>query len=255
MNSGRGVYVMLGIVGTVAGILAISGSGGPVVGALAVGGFLALAAAVFANNRLRQLQEAIPQIAATVNATPAARAAAQRARRLSNYATDETVTDVALIVNDRDRAGRLNRRIATNVSMDEYAMQPIVKFTVPNELLNRISIIRFEIVDKAGKVQFSRAVEHYTRDGENLVACDQQLRLRDNANLGRAGTWDLQVTINGQLAAVHSFTVSPAQQDRSIPVQDDGEINISRLQEPAEEEEDMPMTLEDLLREQRRSGS
>lgn len=253
MNSGRGTYVMLGIIGSVAGILALTGSGGPVIGALAVGGFLALAAGVFANNRIRQIQEALPQVVATAKATPAARSAVQRARRLSNYAPDEAITDVALIINDRDQRGRLSRRIGNNVSMDDYAIQPIVKFTVPVELVNRVSIVKFDIVDKSGKVQFSRSVEHYTRDGENLVACDQQLPFRNNTALGRAGTWDMQVTINGQLAAVHSFTVTPAQQDRIVPVTHDGEINISRLQEPAEEEEDMPMTLEDLLREQRRS--
>jgi hypothetical protein len=245
---------MLGIVGSVAGILALTGAGGPVLSVLAVVGFLALAGGIFANSRIRQLQEAIPQIAATAKATPAARAAAQRARRLSNYAPDELITDVAIIVNDRDRNGRLQRRIGNTVSMDDYAVQPIVKFTVPPGLVNRVSIIKFEIVDKAGKTQFARSVEHYTRDGENLVACDQQLPFRNNTALGRAGTWDLQVTINGQLAAVHSFTVTPAQQDRTIPVTHDGEINISRLQEPIEEEEsDMPMSLEDLLREQRRS--
>lgn len=252
---------MLGIVGAVAGIVTLSGEGGPLAAILSITVFGVLAAAVFASGRLRQLQESLPNIAATVKATPNARAASARARRLSNYAPPETVTDVAVIINDRDRTGRLTRRVAQNVSMDELAIQPIVKFTVPPEDLNRIAIVKFEIIDKAGKVQFTRSVEHYTRDGINLVACDQQLPLRNNPKLGRAGTWDLQISINGQLAAVHSFIVTPAQDMRSRSLSDEGEITASaadssRLRAPDEDElQDMPLSLEDLLREQRSSSS
>jgi hypothetical protein len=249
-SSGRGTTVVLGIVGVVAGIVALSGEGGPLVGLAAVGGFIALLAAVFANTRLRQLQERLPQFAATVKATPAARAATARARRIANYAPSEMITDIALIVNDRDRNGRLSRRIAQNVSMDDYAVQPVVKFTAPPEDLHRVAIVKFEIIDKSGKLMFSRQVEHYTRDGENLVSCDQQLPFSGNTKLGRAGIWDLQVTINGQLAAVHSFNVTPSQQFNPVPVDRDGELaTLDRLSAP-EEDSSMPLTLEDLLREQ-----
>jgi len=249
MNTTRGTYVMLGIVGLVAGLVALGGWGGPLIGALVVGGFIALMAATLATNRLSRLREAIPQIATTARATQNARAATARARRVGgSYMPEEVVTDIGLIVNNRDRAGKLTRRLAQTVSMDEAAMQPLVKFVAPPERQQRVALVKFDILDKAGKVRFSRQVEHFVRDGENLVACDQQLPLKGNAGLGRAGIWDLQVTVNGQLAAIHSFTVTPAQQDLPPLSVQDGEIE--RLRVP-EDEQDMPMTLEDLLRESR----
>lgn len=255
MNIGRGTTVTLAIVGVVAAVVALSGEGGPLVGIAAIGGFVALLAAVFANTRLKELQSRLPQLAASVKATPAARAATAQARRLTSVTPGELVTDIALIVNDRDRAGRLTRRIAQTVSMDDYAVQPIVKFTAPAEDLHRVMIVKFEIIDKSGKLMFSRQVEHYVRDGENLVACDQQLPFAGNTKLGRAGIWDLQVSINGQLAAVHSFTVSSSQQmSAAVPVDRDGELaSVDRLRAP--DESSMPLTLEDLLREQRDDDS
>jgi hypothetical protein len=251
----RGAYLTLGVVGATVALIAL-GSGNALFATLAIGGFVALLAAVFANDRLKQLRETLPTLAASAKSSPAAKTAVARARKLSSFAPEEIVSDVGLIVNEKDQQGRWRRRIAeSSVSMDEQMVQPVVKFTAPLDRLNRIMLIRFDILDKNGKTQFSRQVEHYVREGENLVPSDTQLKLNGNKALGRAGTWELQVTINGNLAAVHHFTMTPRRDDvviGAVPTAADAEIDMSRLRAPKEEE--MPMSLEDLLREQRGSN-
>ncbi len=244
------------MIGAVIGLAALATlTEAPVLSVLMVGAYVAMLAAIFANDRLRQLQNMIPTLAATTKTTSAARNAVARARRLSNYTTDESVTDIGIIINEKDRNGRWTRRIAQSVSMDDQAIQPYVKVNVPPDQSNRVALIKFEVVDKAGKTQFSREVEQYVRDGENLIPSDQQLPFRGNDKLGRAGTWDLQVSINGALAACHSFGVSPSTAAMRPILEDDGEAAIAHLSTPDDKEDDMPLSLEDLLREQRQGSS
>ena len=106
------------------------------------------------------------------------------------------------------------------------------------------------------------------------------MTIRDNPKIGRAGTWELQVSINGILAASHTFTVTQASADAypssgqyqsssgssgtgakasSVPpphrakLADDGEAPLAHnLSTPDEDDDDdQPLTLEELLREQR----
>ncbi len=247
----RGTYIWLGIMGVVVVGVALSGAIGAVGGLLAIGGYAALLAAIFASDRLGQLQNVIPTLTVSARMTPAARDAVSRARRLSSYTTDETVTDVGIIVNERDRNNRLNRRITASVSLDEAAIQPYIKINVPPAYSQRVALVSFEVLDKTGKVQFTRQVEQYVRDGENLIACDQQLPMRGNDKLGRTGTWDLRVSVNGTLAAVHSFGVTPSVAVQRSRLADDGEARAAAISVPDEKDDDMPLSLEDLLREQR----
>ena len=251
----RGIYVWLGLMGLVVGLVALSGAVGALVGLLLIAAYAALLAAFLATDRVRQLQTVLPSLAVSSRVTPAARTAVQRARRLANYNTDETVTDVGIIVNEKDANNRLNRHIAPSVSLDDQAIQPYVKLNVSPAHSQRVALIKFEVVDKAGKVQFSRQVEQYVRDGDNLIPCDQQLPIRGNDKLGRTGTWDLNVSINGVLAACHSFGVTPALNERRTRLADDGEAAMNTLSTAAEQEDDQPLSLEDLLREQRQESS
>lgn len=252
----RGTYVWVALIGLIVGLLALSGTLGALGSVVLVGAYVALLAAIFANSRLKDLQNMIPVLAASARVTPAARAAVTRARRLSSYNTDETISDVGIIVNEQDRNRRWTRRIAQTVSLDDQALQPYVKLNVPPEHSNRVALIKFEVIDKAGKTQFSRQIEQYVRDGDNLISCDQQLPIRGNDKLGRAGTWDMRVSINGTLAACHSFPVTPATAERRAQLGDDGEARAAaNLSAPDEVEANMPLSLEDLLREQRRESS
>lgn len=251
----RGTYVWMGLIGFVIALAALSTlAAAPALSVLMVGAYLAMLAALFANDRLKQLQSVIPALAVTSKTTTAARNAVARARRLSSFTTDEVVTDIGVIINEKDRTGRWTRHIAQSVSMDDQAIQPFVKINVPPEISNRVALIKFEVIDKSGKTQFSRQVEQYVRDGENLIPCDQQLPIRGNDKLGRAGTWDLQVSVNGALAACYSFPVTPSTAAIRSQLTDDGEAAIANLSIP-DEKDDMPLSLEDLLREQRQGSS
>lgn len=247
----RGTYIWLGLIGVIVALLTLSGALGAFASILFVGAYLSLLAGVFATERLRQLQNVLPTLAVNTRTTPAARAAVGRARRLTNYNTDEVVTDVGVIVNEQNKNGRWQRRIAQSVSTDDQALQPYVKINVPPEISQRVALIKFDVLDRTGKVQFSRQVEQYVRDGENLIPSDQQLPMRGNDKLGRTGTWDLHVSINGTLAACHSFVVAPAVAERRARLADDGEARLSSISVPADKEDDGPLSLEELLREQR----
>ncbi len=254
----RGTYIWLAVIGVIAAIVAVSELAvAPALSLLAIGGYIALLSAIFANERLKELQNVLPALAVTAKITPAARAAVTRARRLSNFNTDETVTDVGIIVNEKDRNGRWARRMAQSISLDDQAVQPYVKLNVPAAQSQRVALIKFEVVDKTGKTQFVRELEQYVRDGENLIPCDQQLPIRGNDKLGRAGTWDVQVSVNGQLAACHSFGVTPSTAERRTRLADDGEAFVPTMNAsaPDDKEDDMPLSLEDLLREQRQESS
>ncbi len=255
MTTGRrGLYVWLAMLGFAIALVVLATGAGTVsiemAGILLVT-YLALLTATMVGPRLRKLQLPKPPKRLTVHATPAAAAAARRAQSRPEYNTDETLMDIGLIVNEKRPDGKWNRRLAQSVSMDEPAIQPYVSVYVPPDLSHRLSIIQFEVYDQAGKCQFSRQVEQWVRDGDNNVICDRQLPVRGNDDLGRAGVWDLRVTMDGALVALHSFNMNPAQQERR-QFTGEGETVPGRLTIAAD---DAPLSLEELLREQREQSS
>jgi hypothetical protein len=82
------------------------------------------------------------------------------------------------------------------------------------------------------------------RPGENLIVPDYRLRLRGNEKLSRIGTWDLTVGVDGHTIGIHNFTMSPSISER-LRVMDDGEAALPY------DEEDLPLSLEELLRQSR----
>ncbi len=97
-----------------------------------------------------------------------------------------------------------------------------------------------------------QTVEEFLREGENLVLCDRQLALRGNETLGRAGTWDVRVKIDGALAAIHEFNMAASDDERREQGGEaEAEIRTARIADD-EEDEAVPVSLEDLLREQAR---
>src|SRR5258706_10879932 len=143
----------------------------------------------------------------TIRMTPAARKATQRARSRGDMMTENTLTDLGLIVNERRSDGQWKRRMAQVVSMDDEAVQPYTVIHATSEESDRVALVQFDLYDHSGRVRFSRTCEQWIRDGDNLVVCDRQLPLRmEEEGAARSGTWDLRITINGALAAIHSFT-------------------------------------------------
>jgi hypothetical protein len=111
-----------------------------------------------------------------------------------------------------------------------------------------LSIIEFEVYDQAGRCQFSRRVEQMVRDGDNSIICDRQLPIRGNDDLGRAGVWDLRVTMDGALVGLHTFNMNPPSTERRRQFTGEGETVPGRL---TISPDDAPLSLEELLREQR----
>jgi len=79
--------------------------------------------------------------------------------------------------------------------------------------------------------------------------------------LGRAGTWDLRVKVDGMLVGMLDFSMSTASNERSSATDSEGELRTSRPAPRerlirADDDDGAPVSLEDLLREQaRRSES
>jgi hypothetical protein len=246
-----GVAVAVLVVGALAGTvqtpLAVAAGVLYIIGA-------ALALGAFRPNQLRQsLQETTSAMTVTSKTTQAGRKAAQRARNRGEFSIETNLLDVGLMINERRRNGQLDRRLAESVSQDDAAVQPFVRVHLNPGTAERLALIDFEIYDQSGKVQFSHQQRHYVRDGENLIACEQQLPLRGNEALGRAGTWDLRVKVDGTLVAMHGFSVSPAldNADRQPVGRRLAEAErVDEFESPSEE--DAPISLEDLLRDQQR---
>ncbi|MBX3080372.1 MAG: hypothetical protein KF716_01990 [Anaerolineae bacterium] len=265
MNSARrGTRVMLGLLGVAVFFVVLGGLAGTVPPAIALTAGLAYAAvalAVFAKlgpNFLRnRLQEFGPAVTIANRTTAAGRRAAQRARNRGEFSLETNLLDIGLMVNERRRNGQLDRHLAESISMDASAVQPFVKLHLNPGTAERLALIEFEFYDQSGKVQFSHQQKHWVRDGENLIACEQQLPLRGNDELGRAGTWDLRVKVDGTLAGVHGFSMLPAQDTGRRLAEDDAvEQRRDRMTISSPDEDDAPVSLEELLREQkRRSGS
>ena len=244
----RGIYVWLMLLGFAVSLIILTGSTSPELAMGILVAYLGIVFAGVAGNRLSSLRTLKPpRLMAATRATSAARQAAQRARTRPDYNTDHTLTDIGLIVNDRQRDGQWSRHLAQSVSMDDGAIQPYIAVDVPPELSHRLTLVNFEIYDQAGKLQFSRQVEQWIRDGNNNVICDRQLPFQGNEELGRAGVWDLRVTMDGALVALHSFNVNPSIPERRRQFTGEGEA-VSRLTLSAD---DAPLSLDELLREQR----
>ncbi len=256
MNTGRrGIYIWLGLLGIAVTLIVLAGAVGTTTmsSGLALGivvAYLGVVFAALAGNRLRTLQASLPPLVLNSKITPAARRAAQRARSRSDYASDVILTDIGLIINERRRDGQWNRHLAQIVSLDDDAVQPFLTIHAPANTSERLALIRFEMYDQAGRLQFSREVQQWLREGTNSVICDRQLPLEQvNAEAVRSGVWDLRISVDGILTAVHSFNVTPSTEDRRRQISSDGEAIGERLIAP--DDADAPLSLEDLLQEQR----
>lgn len=187
--------------------------------------------------------------------TEAARSATLHARQRPDYDPARfRLGDIGLVI-EEPREDGLHLRQARLISMDDEAVRPYAVVYVPRQGFPRQTLVRYEIADAAGQVQFVCEMDRWLRPGENLLLPDYRLPLKGNAQLNRVGTWDLHIWINGGLLAVHHFSVSPSVAERRRQFGIDGEAQV-----PVElEKEAAPLSLDELLAQQRsrtsRSGS
>lgn len=256
-RSRRSSRVFLGILGIAVGAVVLSaalGSFPPALAALAAVGYAGLVAASFLNLPIGNLRRNLTTVAPALRASPNAKKAAERARNRGGVVNELLLMDVGLLVNEKSRSGRWNRRIADRLSLDDQFVQPYINLHVLPGNGDRVVHMEFEMVDQTGAVRFSHEMQQLVRDGENLITCERQLPLRDNHELTRGGVWDLRVTVNGNPMGVHLFNVAAGSSLHVEPNQYEEAIRADRLAQPLDDPEydDQPMSLEELIRQQNR---
>jgi hypothetical protein len=184
-----------------------------------------------------------------------AREAVERARRRGGAASPGlTLLNVGLISTETSSEG-MNFRITRSPSLDEDGVRPFIKLHVQPDYADRHSVIRYEIIDANGDVQYIHEMRTYLRDGEMDILADHQLPLLRSDQRLNPGDWDLRVTIDGVLMGLHSFTVAPSLNDRYRRLDaDETERPAQRLADEGIplRETDEPMSLEELLRQRSR---
>lgn len=247
----------LAMIGAIISVVIISGAATPPVALALMALFAAALLFSVVDVQPRQLVESVQRSTMMRNISPQAREATERARRRGGMTLRNLLLmDVGMITTQTGGDGVVMRR-TRSVSKDEDGARPFITLNVPPSEAERQATVRFEIKDHTGKTQFLHEQRVYLRDGEMPILCDHQLPLAGNSDLTGAGDWDLQVYVDGGLAAVHGFHVTPSIEDRFGKRLAQADRAAERLQDrPAARrlptDEDLPLSLEDLLRNQSR---
>jgi hypothetical protein len=184
--------------------------------------------------------------------TPQAREAVERARRRGSYTNDGLrLTDVGLIALQATPDG-MDMRRARAVSKDDDGVRPFITLNVDPSESERVALVRFEIVDHTGEEQYIYEMRSYLRDGEMNLLADHHLPLAGNKRISGMGDWDLRVSIDGQLVAMHSFTLAPSAEERRRRLAPDAELGDDSAAFERDSSEEIPLSLEQLLRNQSR---
>ncbi|MCL4248210.1 MAG: hypothetical protein KJ065_08700 [Anaerolineae bacterium] len=177
-----------------------------------------------------------------------AREAVERVRRRGNNLHSSVILlDVGLITALSGPEGLVMRR-ARDLSKDDDGVRPFAVLHVSPEDADRRSIIRFEFIDSDGQVCYVHEMNTYLRDGEMNLLADHQMALYGNDRV-RAGEWDMRVYVDNRLVGAHMFSVSPSLEDRFPRA---AQERAARRLSEEEREQETPLRLEDLLREQTR---
>lgn len=236
-------------------LVAVAAIGGAPAGALALlaGLFGVAIAASLIELQPRRLREAIPSSPLTrMRMSPQAREASERARRRSSFLPDGvTLLDVGLIALVTSGDGSMTMRRGRHVSLDDNGVRPYITMYVDPAQADRNALIRFEIIDHNGQVQYVHEMKTFLRDGEMNILADTQLPLYGNARLPGAGEWDLKVSVDGMTLGFLSFSTSPSVEERNRQLAREADGTAYRLQDDMDDS--APVSLEDLMREQSRN--
>ncbi|MEM6284775.1 MAG: hypothetical protein AAF787_21475 [Chloroflexota bacterium] len=180
-----------------------------------------------------------------------AREAAERAKaRGMISATSVQLLDVGLIALHERYDGMVMQR-TRSLSLDDNSVRPYVTLQVPALDADRHAVIRFEIDDGDGDRVYSHEKRQYMRDGKLDIMADTQMPLFDSTMGLNPGECDLRVYVDGDLVGILGFTLSPSVRDRWAGRREKSAESRLRDDAPADPvEDDVPMSLEDLLRQQ-----
>lgn len=178
----------------------------------------------------------------------AAKEAADRAARRGTIVNpDLTLLDVGLIATQMSPAGLTMRR-TRSLSKDDDGVRPYITLSIGAGLADQHVRIRFEILDHHGQPQYVHEMNTFLRDGEMNILADHQMPLAGNDSLVGVGDGDLRVYVDGAMLGALSFTLAPSLRERGF---DRSQRAADNLRVHDDADENVPLSLEELLRSQR----
>lgn len=251
MRIKRRNMIWLGVLAALTGIAVISsGLSAPaslaLLGALGVAGGVALF-----DLEPRALIKTVQEKTALGGKVSAdAREATERARaRGGGLIGDMLVLDIGLIALDEGYDGMVMQR-TRNLSLDHNGVRPYLTLQVPPIDADRRAMIRFEMDDGHGKKVYIHEQEMYLRDGTANILADNQMPLFNSDLTLAHGDGDLRVYVDGILAGVLGFKLAPSTRDRWAGRRQKHARQRLSDNEPAAKDDDAPISLEELLRQQ-----
>lgn len=224
---------------------------------LALFAIAAVASTVEIGRERENLFDAIKRAPLRQRISPQAREALERARARGSFIDDELLMlDIGLIALQSNYEGMAFRR-TRNISKDDDGVRPFVTLHIGPEEAERNAVIKFEIMNQYGEVQFVHEMRAYLREGEMSIMTDHHLPLAGNRSVAGTGDWDLRVYVDGGLVAMHNFMLAPSMNERQSRLSDAdqyvGEYEDFEIIEEIEEE--VPPRLHDLLQQEQAEGS
>ncbi|MCU0514834.1 MAG: hypothetical protein MUE40_19945 [Anaerolineae bacterium] len=221
---------------------------------LGVFGVAVLASMVQLGRERESLIQALRRAPVRQRVSAQAREATERAKGHNGYLVSGlTMLDVGLIALQSSSEGMAMRRART-VSKDDDGARPFITLNVEPEEADRNALVRFEILNHYGEQVYVHEMKAYLRDGEMSLMADHHLPLAGNRGIGGTGDWDLRVFIDGNLAAIHNFTLAPGLSDRtrrlSSQYEDSEPETVFDIID--EVQQDVSPSLQDLLQQQSR---
>lgn len=124
-------------------------------------------------------------------------------------------------------------------------IQPFIQLRLPIAASGRV---RFEIVDGSGKVVFIHEDNHHLERGRTLISPSARLPIHDQREM--SGNWQLLVSADNMLLAVHNFQFIEAVGHKTrAPIGEDGELT-QELRIAIETNKLPQMSLDELLAHQ-----
>lgn len=248
-HSSRGTAVWLVIVGLALALTLITGEVPAVAAALLLAAYLALAYGVTRRVQVGSIIESLPRPPARrPEMTEVAREASGRASTHPRFDPLVRLLDTGLIV-DEHRPDGLSLRRGRFISLDDDGIRPFALIDVPEGIGDRMARIRFEIRDETGTSRYIYEDDKWLRAGENILLPDYRFPISGNEAHLEAGTWVMRVQVDGGVLGIHSFNLSPSLSDRRRQLSPDGELR-ERIWRSEEEDTALPLSLEELLRQQ-----
>ncbi|HVU09704.1 MAG TPA: hypothetical protein VHD90_00445 [Phototrophicaceae bacterium] len=246
MRLQRRNFAWLTVLGAMVAIAVLSGIGGAAVSATLLAIYLGTVGATVLDFHPDQIVDRSRSSMAMMRMSNEAREAVDRAKRRGGLSDSGlTLLDIGLITAQSNSQGTTMRR-TRNVSLDDDGVRPFITLHVQPDDADRTVRIRFEIADSTGSVHYVHEMQPYLHEGEMNILADHQLPLADHSADFQSGDWDLRVLVDGNLIGDHTFSLAPSYDNRAQRFPElDRQI---RLQDQQNQQEEAPLSLEDLLR-------